>query len=189
MDGRFMYKRSQRLREYVASFHLFTMIIGLVVISIGAYIINSSTFSKTICIGLFVFGGVITLTSFDGFFGAYLEDTTLLMLYNIATTLYFVTEVVVIRLAYVYQTQLNHSTSKIWDFFVEQDSQFIYNIEESLSCCGYDSIDDRAIPSNKTCSVLLNTTIGCKESVLTLAHEWQKWIIVCLVTILVFQLI
>ncbi|KAI7900095.1 Tetraspanin family-domain-containing protein [Cokeromyces recurvatus] len=187
MDGRLMYKRSQRLREHVSSLHLLIMLIGLVLISIGAYIIDSSNISKTISIGAFIVGGFITFISFIGFFGAYLEDIHLLNVYNIVTALLFVVELVIIRLAYIYKTKLTEYGSQAWDFFITNDSKFIYNFEESLKCCGYNSIKDRAVP-DMTCSILLESNVGCKETTITFIQGWQNWIITSLIILIGIQL-
>ncbi|KAI9353140.1 hypothetical protein BD770DRAFT_393102 [Pilaira anomala] len=105
MDDRIMYKRSQGLREYVASFHLTFMFIGLAVTSIGAYFINSNM-SRTVSISLLILGVLITTTSFIGCFGAHLEHTGFLNTYSSITAIALILELVTMGLAYSHKSQV-----------------------------------------------------------------------------------
>ncbi|KAL7321775.1 hypothetical protein PS15m_001509 [Mucor circinelloides] len=186
MDDRVIYKRSQALREYVGSFLLCVMFIGLAITSIGAYLINSTT-SKTISIALLVLGGIITLTSFIGCFGAQLENTGFLNTYSSITAIALIVELIAMGLAYTHQLQIDTYGSKSWDFFQQQDSKFLTELEHSLKCCGYGSIKDRAVP--KTCAAALNVDIGCKQAVVSYAQQWHQYITIAIIFLLGVQLI
>ncbi|CAO0791085.1 unnamed protein product [Mucor circinelloides] len=186
MDDRVIYKRSQALREYVGSFLLCVMFIGLAITSIGAYLINSTT-SKTISIALLVLGGIITLTSFIGCFGAQLENTGFLNTYSSITAIALIVELIAMGLAYTHQLQIDTYGSKSWDFFQQQDSKFLTELEHSLKCCGYESIKDRAIP--KTCAAALNVDIGCKQAVVSYAQQWHQYITIAIIFLLGVQVI
>ncbi|KAI8647012.1 Tetraspanin family-domain-containing protein [Parasitella parasitica] len=186
MDDRAMYKRSQTLREYVGSFQLCMMFIGLAITSIGAYLINSAT-SKTISIALLVLGGIITLASFIGCFGAHLEHTGFLNTYSSITAIALILELIIMGLAYTHQTQLDNYGSKSWDFFQQKDSRFLLELEQSIKCCGYESIQDRAVP--KTCAAALSVDIGCKQAVVSRIQQCHQYITIAVIFLLATQLI
>ncbi|KAG1084071.1 hypothetical protein G6F42_021945 [Rhizopus arrhizus] len=78
-------------------------------------------------------------------------------------------------LAYTHQLQIDTYGSKSWDFFQQQDSKFLTELEHSLKCCGYESIKDRAIP--KTCAAALNVDIGCVQLIALIVSVVLSFII------------
>ncbi|KAG2200366.1 hypothetical protein INT47_002280 [Mucor saturninus] len=164
MDDRIMYKRSQALREYVASFHLTLMVIIIIKKSI-----------------------MITTTSFIGCFGAHLEHTGFLNTYSSITAIALILELVAMGLAYTHTSQLDYYGSLAWDFFKDNDSQFLVDLEQSVKCCGYGSVSDRAVP--KTCSVTLGVDIGCRESIMNNVQAQHQWITIIILVLLSVQFV
>ncbi|KAI8888705.1 hypothetical protein K501DRAFT_282597 [Backusella circina FSU 941] len=179
-----MYKRSKRLREFVTSFHLGFMFIGLFILSIGAYLINSNV-SRTVSISLLVFGGLVTTTAFIGCFGATLEHTGFLNTSSSIIAITLIVQLILIGLTYVHQSQLDTYASSTWTFFKEKDPDFLLDIEQTLHCCGYASTTDRALPNS--CSVKLNTSLACKDTIMTLVDQWHQWLLVLLMSLLVLE--
>lgn len=58
---------------------------------------------------------------------------------------------------------------------------------QSLKCCGYESIQDRAIP--KSCSVFLKVNIGCKQAVIGNIQQWHQYITIAIILLLATQVI
>jgi hypothetical protein len=56
---------------------------------------------------------------------------------------------------------------------------------QSLKCCGYESIQDRAIP--KSCSVFLKVSIGCKQAVIGNIQQWHQYITIAIILLLATQ--
>ncbi|KAI9254478.1 Tetraspanin family-domain-containing protein [Phascolomyces articulosus] len=190
MEERFVSRRTRGLREAVAVFHLFLMVAGLAILSlvyyIGAYTINS-TFSRTLSIALLAIGGAITIVSFIAYFGAHIEHAGFLKTYSSTTALVLILEIVLVALVYAHRKELDEYGSKAWDFFQENDTPLLRGIEDSLSCCGYNSSSDRLVPSD-TCSKLGSDIIGCKEAVITTFNVWRDWILAIILIIIGLEL-
>ncbi|KAI8994593.1 Tetraspanin family-domain-containing protein [Pilobolus umbonatus] len=184
MDERFIYKRSQALREYVTSFHLTVMFLGLSTLSIGAYLINS-TVSRKISVLLLVLGGITTIISFIGCFGSYLEHTGFINTYSSFTAIALIIEIVAMGLVYSHKSKLDEYGSTVWGFLHEKDPDFLLDIEQFSKCCGYASVSDRAIPIS--CPITLNTNIGCRDVVAMAIQDWQQWITIALICFLGLQ--
>lgn len=186
MDERIMYKRSRVLREYVASFHLSTMFIGLVFCSIGAYLINSNT-SRTVSILFLIVGVLITTAAFIGCFGAHIENTGFLNTYSSITAIALILEFVTLGLLYSHKSELDYYASSIWTFFGDNDARFLLDLERSFKCCGYGWTGDRAVPS--TCSVMLGVEVGCRESIVTHIQVYRHWITSFIIALFIIQFI
>ncbi|KAI8984023.1 Tetraspanin family-domain-containing protein [Mycotypha africana] len=168
-------KKSEGINELMTLFHAAFMLIGLGIISIGAYVMNTN--SLTVSTMLFVTGSIITITSFLGCFGSYMELTSFLNIYNSITAIALVMELITFGLIYTHKAKIELYGSLLWDFFRQQDTQFIFEIEQTFNCCGYDSTTDRSIP-DKACSIALNTDIACKQSIRSNIQNWYPWIII-----------
>jgi hypothetical protein len=55
----------------------------------------------------------------------------------------------------------------------------------SIKCCGYGSIQDRAVPV--TCSVALGTEIACKQHIISNVQLWHQYITMTIVVLLAIQ--
>ncbi|KAI9027158.1 Tetraspanin family-domain-containing protein [Phycomyces nitens] len=186
MEARLMNSRSRGLRESTAYFHLVFMFVGLCVMAMGAYTINSST-SMTISLSLLLIGGIITVISFIGCFGAHLEHTGFLRTYSSATTIALIVQIALVGIIYCHRSQIDFYASSLWDFFNDNDTRFLVDFEQAFHCCGYGSIHDRAVPS--TCGLSLDVDSGCKDTIVLLAGVWSEWLIGGLVVLLSLQLI
>ncbi|GAA5816086.1 hypothetical protein MFLAVUS_009608 [Mucor flavus] len=78
--------------------------------------------------------------------------------------------------------KLDYYGSLAWDFFQDNDSKFLYDLERSIKCCGYADVRDRAVP--KTCSASLGVDTGCRESIVSVVQDqWVTMGILCLLSI------
>ncbi|KAI7863592.1 Tetraspanin family-domain-containing protein [Spinellus fusiger] len=186
MEPRLMNSRSRGLREPTTYFHTLLMFLGLSVITLGAYTINTSV-SPTSSFALLLIGGIITLVSFIGCFGAHLEHTGFLRSYNSTAAILLILQIVCVALLYVRRTQADTYANAIWDFFTENDSQFLVDFETIFHCCGYGSVDDRAAPA--TCVQHLGFHSDCKSTLITLVSQWHEWIIAGALLLLALQFI
>ncbi|KAI8336484.1 Tetraspanin family-domain-containing protein [Blakeslea trispora] len=179
-----MQRHLEVFRENVALFHLMTMLVGIILTSIGAYLINSRL-SKTMTIVLLVIGILLSIVGFVGSFGAHLEHVGFLNTYSSMAAIGLLSEIGLLGLFYLYRSKLDHYASKAWELFLKQDPQFLMDLENSFRCCGYSSIQDRAVP--KTCAITMNVTIGCRSFVETWAQEWHQWITIGVAVLLTLQ--
>ncbi|KAL0093155.1 hypothetical protein F4703DRAFT_1258080 [Phycomyces blakesleeanus] len=130
MDTRLMNSRSRGLRESTAYFHLAFMFAGLSVMAMGAYTINSST-SITVSLSLLLIGGIITVISFIGCFGAHLEHTGFLRTYSSATTIFLIIQIALVGIIYCHRSQIDYYASSLWDFFNDNDIRFLVDFEQA----------------------------------------------------------
>ncbi|KAI7849398.1 Tetraspanin family-domain-containing protein [Circinella umbellata] len=186
MEERFVSRRTRGLREAVAVFHLFIMVVGLAILSLGAYTINS-TVSRTLSIGLLAIGGSITIISFIAYFGAHIEHVGFLKTYSSTTALILILEIVLVGLVYAHRKEFDEYGSKAWDFFQENDKPLLREIEDSLYCCGYNSTEDRLVPSD-TCKNLSSDITGCKEAITIAIFQWKDWILATLLILIGLEL-
>ncbi|CEP12544.1 hypothetical protein [Parasitella parasitica] len=82
---------------------------------------------------------------------------------------------------------LDNYGSKSWDFFQQQDSNFLLEVEKCIKCCGYESVQDRAVP--KTCAAALNVNIGCKQAVASRIQQWHQYLTIAVIVLFAIQLV
>ncbi|KAI9314842.1 Tetraspanin family-domain-containing protein [Dichotomocladium elegans] len=186
MEERFISRRTQGLRESLSIFHLLAMVAGLAILSIGAYTFNS-TVSRTLSLILLAVGSFVTVISFTAYFGAHIEHVGFLKTYSSTVAILLILELITLGVAYLYRKQADLFGSQAWDFFKENDSKLLFDIEQSLHCCGYSDPSDRPVlmcPSEEK-DVLLG---GCRGAIVDMAVRWSDWILAAVLLILAVKL-
>ncbi|KAJ8653899.1 hypothetical protein O0I10_010466 [Lichtheimia ornata] len=190
MDESFVSRRTRGLSEPIAIFHLTTMVVGLAILALGAYTINSSLVSCTISLSLCIIGCFITVVSFVAYFGTYMEHIGFLKTYSATIILFSSLEIIAFGIVYARRKELDAYGSALWDFFQAKDEQLLINIEESLHCCGYANPEDRPVlMSLVNHDPIITAAAGCKDVIIGSIFHWKNWIIVGVVVLVTIKLL
>ncbi|KAI7883998.1 hypothetical protein K492DRAFT_174707 [Lichtheimia hyalospora FSU 10163] len=186
MDEGIVSRRTRGLREAITLFHLLVMIVGLGILSLGAYTFNSP-FSRTLSLAMLGIGCFITIVSFIAYFGAHIEHAGFLKTYSSTIALVLVLEIILVGLVYAHRREADDYGSKAWDFFSAHDSRLLLDMEQSLHCCGYAGPTDR--PVMKCPSLHHGQQLsGCKDAVVNAVYQWREGILAIMLVLLAVKL-
>ncbi|CAO3648094.1 unnamed protein product [Cunninghamella blakesleeana] len=171
------------LRESITLFQFVIILLGLIILFIGAYTVTDSQTSFTTSYSLLISGCLIALVGFLGSFGSHIEHISFLKtsLSCIATLL--VIEIACIILYYTHREKIIDYGSWLWDFFMKEDTDFLFDMERVFHCCGYMDPKDRSVPSYCTIA-----TMGCQPTITNWLTKWNTVLMIILFVNLALQM-
>ncbi|KAI9296202.1 hypothetical protein K502DRAFT_364354 [Neoconidiobolus thromboides FSU 785] len=125
----------------------------------------------------------LLVLSFIGIYSVKKEDKSLLFGYIISLNLLIFIQLVII----VWFYQDNNILDKLWNYLYQRDNPIILELENRLSCCGYENVFDRPIPLY--CHIQYRYSQGCKSPIQQLIRKNWRMLVHILGSIFIYELV
>ncbi|CAG8476003.1 13403_t:CDS:2 [Ambispora leptoticha] len=159
------------IKSIMVFMNFLSLLAGLILIAVGFYVysteeqityITSSPMRYHLPYAMITLGGLISLVSFLGCFGAANEQPVILTFYFGLLFILVISQIAVGSLAFSYRQDVDSILEKTWSTAFQENPKLIINLEKYLQCCGFDDITDRAVPPN--CSREFKFDVPCHDS-------------------------
>ncbi|CAG8479966.1 3211_t:CDS:2 [Funneliformis mosseae] len=107
--------------------------------------VTSSTIEYHFPHVLISLGGLISLVSFLGCYGAANQKITFLKVYVISLFICIIFQIVIGSIAFAYHQEVDSILDKSWSKAFQDDKQLILDVENYFHCCGFNSLSDRVV--------------------------------------------
>jgi len=178
--------------------NLLFLITGIILIALGAYAltegvdeISSVTLSAlVITLGCFVF-----IVSMFGCIGAAKENCSFFMVYSILVFIFIFIEIAFGVIAWVKRDDIPALADTNWSYLYDHDRAAIERIETTFKCCGWENVNDRAVPpydndDTRTCvgEYPDHGDLSCQTSVTDSIENGMVVLGITAISVAVFQL-
>ncbi|EXX71024.1 uncharacterized protein OCT59_021804 [Rhizophagus irregularis] len=143
------------IKNVVVVLNFLSLLSGFILIVVGYYLtsteaevslVTSSAIKYRFPHVLISLGGLISLVSFLGCYGAANQKITFLKVYVISLFICIIIQIIIGSVAFAYHQDVDSILDRSWSKAFRDDKQLIADVEQYFRCCGFNSLSDRAVP-------------------------------------------